>query len=120
MKKIFNLLLLLLSISIAACGGVMKQYKKTNVEILSVRQLPIKTTEIVYKPMLESMYYSPGANHRQENGRTKVTLVRCKIDKKCPVDVVAKNAGQGQWKIIIPSEQNNIDLIFSDGEINFQ
>ena len=98
----------------------MKQYKKGNVEILSVQQLPSGSTEILYRPILETMYYCPGASRRQDGGREKVVFVRCGINEKCPVDVVAEKISQGQWKIVIPSEQDSIDLVFSDGEIRLQ
>ena len=111
---------LVMSISISACGGVMKQYKKENVEILSVQQLSSGSTEILYQPTLETMHYCPGANHRQDGGREKVVFVRCDINEKCPVDVVAEKISQGQWKIVIPSKQDSIDLVFSDGEVRLQ
>jgi len=120
MKTSVQMFLLAMSVSVGACGGGMKQYEKANVEILSVQRLSSGSTEILYKPILESMYYCPGANLRQDGGREKVTLVRCGIHEKCSVDVIAETGAQGQWKVVIPSGQATIDLVFSDGEISFQ
>lgn len=95
----------------------MKQYEKANIEILSVQQLLSGNTEILYQPILDSMYYCPGASIRQDTGRQKVSFIRCGIKEKCNVDVIAENVGQGKLKIVIPSAPESIDLIFSDGEV---
>lgn len=95
----------------------MKQYEKSNVEILSVDGSFTGKTEIKYRPILESMYYCPGASLRHEGNREKVTLVRCKINEKCPVDVIAEKLVQGEFKLVILSSSDLIDLVFSDGEI---
>jgi hypothetical protein len=108
---------LVLSLSICACGGTVKQYDKSNVEIISVDGSLAEKTQITYQPTLDSMYYCPGANIRHETGRQKVSFVRCKINNECPVDVIAEKLGQGQWKLVISSVPDQIDLVFRDGEI---
>ncbi|OGS19594.1 MAG: hypothetical protein A2219_07335 [Elusimicrobia bacterium RIFOXYA2_FULL_50_26] len=117
MRKLAVAIVLFLSLSISACECNMKQYEKSNVEILSVYGTVTGTTEITYQPMLDSMYYCPGANVRHEGERQKVSLVRCKINNKCPVDVIAEKLAQDQWKLVISSAPDKIDLVFSDGEI---
>lgn len=94
----------------------MKQYDKANVEIISAKQLAPGKTEILYQPILDSMYYCPGATIRQVFGREKITFVRCGINENCAVDVAAENTGNGRFRIIIPSSLETIDLVFSDGE----
>ena len=105
-----------MSASIGACGDAMKQFDRANVEIVSAQQLPSGSTEIQFQPILESMYYCPGANLRPDAGREKVSLVRCGIKERCTVDVVAEKADQGKYRIVIPSTPASIDMVFNDGE----
>jgi hypothetical protein len=95
----------------------MKQYQKENIEILSIQQLPSGSTEIQYKPILESMYYCPGASIYEEGGRQKISLVRCGIKEKCNIDAIAEKLDQGIMKIVVPSTPESIDFVFSDGVI---
>ncbi|MFA5083747.1 MAG: hypothetical protein WC474_14435 [Hydrogenophilaceae bacterium] len=116
MSKLAVALVLLLSLSIVACGDTM-QYEKSNVEILFVDGSLAGKTQITYQPILDSMYYCPGANIRHEADRQKVFFLRCKINNVCPVDVSAEKLGQGQWKLVISSTPDKLDLVFRDGEI---
>lgn len=117
MTRFVAALILGTSVSLGACGGDMKQYKKADVDIISVQQLPSGQTEILYQPILDSLYYSPGATVREDAGRQKVSFVRCGIKKDCAVDVIAQESERGQVKIVLPSPPENIDLVFSDGEV---
>jgi len=117
MKKLAIIVGLLLFLSICACGGTVKQYEKSNVEILSIQSSLTGKTELIYQPILDSMYYCPGATIRREGDRQKVSFVRCEIKEKCTVDLKAEMIAQGQWKIVILDSPDKIDLVFSDGEI---
>jgi hypothetical protein len=117
MKNLIVTFGLFVSLLITACGGTMKQYEKSNVEILSVEEPLDGKTEIVYRPILDSMYYCPGAHIRHEGERQKVSFIRCQISEKCPADVIAEKLAQNQWKLVVSSEADKIDLVFSDGEI---
>ena len=95
----------------------MKQYKKADVDIISVQQLSSGKTEILYQPILDSLYYCPGAIVGQDAGRQKVSFIRCGIKEECAVDVIAQKSDRGQLKIVLPSAPESIDLVFSDGEV---
>lgn len=111
--------MLLLNISLSACGEIMKQYEQANIEILSVQHLSSGSTEILYRPILDSLYYCPGVSIRQDSGRQKISFVRCGIKEKCYVDVIAEKVGQGKLKVIVPSVPESIDMVFRDGEVRF-
>lgn len=112
--------ILMMTISLSACEDTMKQYKKENLNIVSVEQHSTGDTEILYQVILDSMYYCPGVTLRSHSDRQEISFVRCGIDKKCHVDVRAEQAGPGQWKIRIPAPAANISLIFSDGEMRLK
>lgn len=116
MNRALPISIIVMSASIGACGGTMNQYEKANVEIILAQQLSSGNTEVMYRPMLDSVYYCPGVRIRQDDGREKVSFVRCGIKDKCLVDVVAEKKDQGIWRIVIPSSLEKIDLVFSDGE----
>ena len=101
---------------LCACGETMKQYKKDEVEIISVQQNISGGTEILYRPMLDSMYYCPGITIHNDNQRNKISFVRCGLKEKCQVDVLAENVGLGQWRVIVPFMPARIGFTFSDGE----
>lgn len=100
----------------SGCGETMNEYSQSQIEILSVNEVSPASTEVTYQPMLESMYYCPGAKVRQEGGRTKISFVRCKIKASCSVDVNAEKLDDGEWKVIIPAEPKRIDVVFRDAE----
>ncbi len=116
MQKTILTLLLSLSPALAACGAAMKQYEKSDIEILSVQRLPSGSTEILYRPILDSLYYCPGVRLRQDAGRQKISFVRCGIKEKCEVDVRAERVDRGAFKLLIPFVPENIDMVFGDGE----
>ncbi len=98
----------------------MKQYEKSEVAIISVDRSSAGETQVTYQPILDSMYYCPGANVRQEGGRQKVSFVRCQIDRACPVDVIAEKLGRGQLRVAIPIAAEEIDVVFRDGEMQLR
>lgn len=116
MKKWFAILVATLPLMITACRDTTMQYKKSQVEILSVSTTANKTTVIAYRPMLDSLYFCAGANLQQQGDRTKIAFVRCKISESCKPDLVAEKLAQGEMKISISSPVDKIDLVFSDGE----
>ena len=95
----------------------METYDSSSVELISVNVSAAGKTEILYRPMLDSLYYCPGARIRHEADRQKLSLVRCKINDTCTVDVPAENLGQGQWKLTLAEAPESVDLVFRDREI---
>ena len=110
-------LILSLSMIVAACGGSMKYYNKADLEVISFQGAPAGQTAILIRPMLESLYYCPGATIRQAAGRLKVSFVRCGIKEKCIVDARAEKADPGQFRVVIAAAPETIDLVFGDGEL---
>lgn len=120
MQRVTIIFGLLMVFSFSACGGTMKQYEKSEVAIISVDRSSAGETQVTYQPILDSMYYCPGANVRQEGGRQKVSFVRCQIDRTCPVDVIAEKLGRGQLRVAIPIAAEEIDVVFRDGEMQLR
>lgn len=95
----------------------MKQYEQANIEILFVQHLSSGSTEILFRPILDSLYYCPGVSIRQDSSRQKISFVRCGIKEKCDVDAVAEKMDQGKLKVVVPSVPESIDMVFRDGEV---
>lgn len=73
-------------------------------------------TDIIYRPILDSLYHCPGITIREKAERKKIIFVRCSIDNKCPTDIPSENIGAGQFKVAVPFTASKIDVIFEDGE----
>lgn len=64
---------------------------------------------------MESVYYSPGVNLRQEGGYTYLDIVRCKIDDQCPVQFASEYQEDGSQKVTVRSDVDAAH-IFVEGE----
>jgi len=107
----------ILNIALSACGGTMKQYEQANIEILSVQHISSGGTEIVFRPIFDSLYYCPGVSIRQDSNRKKISFVRCGIKEKCDVDAIAEKMDQGVLKVVVPAVPESIDIVFGDGKV---
>lgn len=96
----------------------MTHYKQAEIEIISVNRTASTRIEIKYRPMLETLHYSPGANANSQDGRLKLQFVRCGIKDKCAVEHPGKNIGVQIWQISLPDSAQPIDVLFADGEKN--
>lgn len=117
MRRTTLAIALFFPLSIAACGDTMNRYTKAEVEILSISRTTLDSTEIVYRPILDTLYHCPGANTHNDAGRRKISFARCKIGEPCAVDIKAEKLPPNQWKIIVHAPRDTIDLIFRDGEV---
>lgn len=120
MRKILAMsMLFYLSLFLAACGETMS-YQTSAIDIVNVDSSKSNVTEIIYQPLLESMYYCPGVTLKVSGTRVKVAFVRCEIGQECKVDVKAEDLKGGHWKVSVVHPINEIDLKFSDGEKRLQ
>ncbi|PWV59758.1 hypothetical protein C7443_10911 [Plasticicumulans acidivorans] len=115
MRPILSMALMLTPLS-AVCAETFDHYKKADIEILAAQPLASDTTRLVYQPLLESLFYCPGAVGERKDGREKITLVRCSIHERCAVDFAAKAVEHG-FELVLPAAPRDIDLVFSDGEV---
>ncbi len=116
MNRLSIIIVISSMMAISSCGQAMDQYKLSDVEILSVVQEKDGAIKVTYRPMLESVHYSPGANIGLSDGRQKLQFIRCGIKEKCAVALPAKNIGEGTLVLTVPGGLHSIDAVFSDGE----
>lgn len=95
----------------------MKDYRRSDVTIVSASAEPEGGTRIVYRPVLDSLYYCPGVRWSHEQSVWKVWFVRCGIKDRCSVDAKAERGDHGQWSVRVPASAVNVTLVFSDGEL---
>lgn len=115
MMPILSMALILTPLA-AVCAETIDHYKKADIGIITVQPLASNTTKLVYQPLLESLFYCPGAVGERQDGREKITLVRCSIHERCAVDFPAKAVERG-FELVLPAAPRDIDLVFSDGEV---
>ncbi len=95
----------------------MNSYAKEDIEIISASAGLGNTTEVTYRPILDTIYFCPGATVKVAAERTKVSFVRCALKEKCAVDASAERLSDGKWKITILAPLAKIDLLFRNGEV---
>lgn len=94
----------------------MTNYNKSDIQILAVNKLSNGTTELVIRPKLETMYFFPGVQINKVGERNKLKFVRCRIKEECQVDQKSQQTGEGSYKITMPENAEDFDLVFADGE----
>ena len=92
----------------------MNDYLEREVALISTVAAGPGTTRIQYRPMLDSLYYCPGAKIKASAERTKVSLVRCGLKERCAVDARSVNAGDGSMTLDIPAPADKIDIVMRE------
>ena len=100
---------------VAGCSDA--QYKQSDLQIISTELQKDGASVVVYQAVMESLFYSPGANVVAQRDRYEISFVRCGIKEKCPVDLKAEGIGQGSSKLVIPAGVKGAVFMFSDGEV---
>lgn len=95
----------------------MNDYLAREVTLISTVAAGPGATRIQYRPILDSLYYCPGAKIKASAERLKVTLVRRGLKERCAVDARSVNAGDGSMTLEIPGAADRIDLVFRDREV---
>jgi hypothetical protein len=92
----------LLGISLAACGDKMNAYRLDQINMLTAAQRGADRLEISYRPLSESLYFSPGISLREHSDHLEVMFVRCPIKDKCSVSHAAQSGADGVLSVLIP------------------
>jgi hypothetical protein len=58
--------------------------------------------EISYRPLSESLYFSPGISLSAHSDHIEILFVRCPIKDKCPVSHAAEPGAEGMLSVVIP------------------
>ncbi|WP_293269038.1 hypothetical protein [Neptunomonas sp.] len=60
-----------------------------------------ESVNLTYRVLLESMYFSPGVNIREEENKTYLDIVRCKVAGTCDVQYVSHFNEDGSQSVTI-------------------
>ena len=93
----------------------MQLYNQRDVSGVEVTPSDTSHVQIRYSPLMESMYFSPGANVVEANDTIAVELVRCPIKEKCNVSHRASQESAGRLAIIVEHQGKPVFLAFKDG-----
>ncbi len=76
-------------ISESSLGAQGNEYPANFVKVID---LTIKEKElfVTYTTNLETLYFSPGINIEENNGKVIIHFIRCGINKKCKTDFPSK------------------------------
>lgn len=100
--------------ALAACSDVKPDaYNQADVEIIS-KEMKRHELVITYRPPSESLYYSPGAQVVGNGKTTEITLVRCRIKGKCPVNASGITPSAGVVQVKIPYTGLPLVIAFKD------
>ncbi len=92
----------LLGILLAACGDKMNAYRLDQLNMLTATRRGADRLEINYRPLSESLYFSPGISLREHADHIEVMFVRCAIKDKCTVSHAAQSNADGVLSVVIP------------------
>jgi len=116
MRLLVSLSLLTVALSTSGCGGrSMQLYKQSDVSGVEVSSSDTNHVRIRYSPLIESLYFSPGANVVEANDTIAVELVRCPIKEKCRVSHQASQESAGSLTIVVEHQGKPVFLAFKDG-----
>ncbi len=93
----------------------MELYSQRDVSGVEVTPSDPTHLRIRYTPLLESTYFSPGANVVDANDTVAVELVRCPIKEKCRVSHQASQESAGTLSIVVEHRGKPVFLAFKDG-----
>ena len=93
----------------------MQLYNQRDVSGIEVTPSDPSRVRITYSPLLESAYFSPGANVVEANDTVAVELVRCPIREKCRVSHEATQEAAGSLAIVVEHRGKPVVLAFKDG-----
>jgi hypothetical protein len=93
----------------------MQLYNQRDVSGVEVSSADTNRVRIRYSPLMESMYFSPGANVVEGNDGIAVELVRCPIKERCQVSHQASQESAGQLAIVVEHQGKPVFLAFKDG-----
>jgi hypothetical protein len=93
----------------------MQLYNQRDVSGVEVSSSDTNHVRIRYSPLMESMYFSPGANVVEANDGIAVELVRCPIREKCAVSHQAAQESTGRLAIVVEHRGKPVFLAFKDG-----
>jgi len=93
----------------------MQLYNQRDVSGVEVTPSDSAHVRIRYSPLLESAYFSPGANVVEADDVVAVELVRCPIKEKCRVSHAASRESAGALAIVVEHRGKPVVLAFKDG-----
>jgi len=113
MKKAILILLAALS---TGCFGTSKE-ADMKYDVIDIDSLSYEASEgalkLKYKVLMESLYFSPGINLREEGGKVYLDIVRCRIDDKCAVDFDAEYDDEGASLVTLSTDVSVDDMYVS-------
>jgi hypothetical protein len=93
----------------------MQLYNQRDVSGVEVTPSDTNHVQIRYSPLMESLYFSPGANVVEANDTIAVELVRCPIKETCNVSHRASQESAGRLAIVVEHQGKPVFLAFKDG-----
>jgi hypothetical protein len=93
----------------------MQLYNQRDVSDVEVTPSDTNRVRIRYSPLMESMYFSPGANVVEAGDTIAVELVRCPVREQCKVSHKASEESAGRLAIVVEHQGKPVFLAFKDG-----
>lgn len=98
--------------SLIGCTHAMTFYSKDQVESVELISAQGGQHKVLFRPMLESLYFCPGAIVQETSTNQEVRLVRCSISQDCKVDIPAERLQDGSLSISLKASQKPVKLVW--------
>ena len=100
------------------CGEkTMGLYKQSDITSIIVESVDSKHVELKYLPILETLYYSPGANLVESVDTINLEMLRCSINSQCEVTNIARREDSGSLVLIVEHKGKAVWMVFKDGKL---
>jgi hypothetical protein len=118
MYRVF-LLILMANLLISCKTKDMNTYQKNQIDELSVMKLTDSTLLLTIRPIMETLYSCPGVIIEENSNEIIVSIIRCRINKKCTVDISSTHdpMNPGSYNIILPSTDKPIKINYLTGGV---
>lgn len=97
----------------SACDEGDGIYRLEQLSELSLTRHGEEGAELTYRPMSESLYYSPGIQWTVSDTGIEVRFVRCGLKQACATDYAARRAANGVLSVQVPNP--TLPVHVSDG-----
>jgi len=112
------LLLLSFFIATSGCGEkTMGLYKQSDITSIIVQSVDFKNIELSYLPLMETLYYSPGANLVESADTINLEMLRCSINSQCEVTNKARHEDSGPLVLLVEHKGKAVWMVFKDGKL---
>ena len=114
--KAFIFIVVVISIIPSCKETSMELYTSNQITLIGIKAINAENVEIKYVPMLETLYFCPGAKITENEDAILINFMRCPIKETCKVTHVARLDAIGNYAIVIKHKGKPLFINFEMGK----